>query len=222
MKFSGVVFDFNGTLFLDSLMHERAWKEVASDILGRPISTEEYYRDLNGKANRLIMEILLGDAFTEEALIQAEIAKEARYRELCLAEPGFIKLTAGAEELFDWLKANGIPMAIATASEITNVEFYWEQFGLRKWFTEDRLIYCNGTFAPKPSPEIYYKAAAALGLKPENLIICEDSYAGLRAAHAAGAGYLYGIAAGKETELGAGLMDAVISDFTQFDRNLLK
>lgn len=220
MKFNGVVFDFNGTLFLDSVMHERAWKKVASEIVGRPITTEEYYRDMNGKCNRLIMEILLGDRFTEEALQQAEVAKEQRYRELCLAEPGFIQFINGAEQLFDWLKGKGIPMAIATASEISNVRFYREQFGLDRWFPPERIIYNDGSFPLKPAPDIYLKAAAVLGLSPAELVIAEDSYAGLRAAHAAGAGWLYGISAGQEQVIGAELCNAVIPDMNHFDKEL--
>lgn len=222
MKFSGVVFDFNGTLFLDSLMHELAWKKVAKELFGKVITTEQYYREMNGKENKLIMDILMEGSYTHEQLMQAEVAKEESYRQLCLAEPGFIRFTAGAEALFDWLKEKGIPMAIATASEISNVEFYWKQFGLERWFTAERVIYNDHTFPLKPNPDIYFKAAQVLGLAPESLIICEDSGAGLRAAKAAKAGYIYGIAAGKETEMAADLIDAVIPDFTAFDRGLLK
>lgn len=222
MRFNGVVFDFNGTLFLDSVMHERAWIRTAKELFDITVTPEQYYRDLNGKENKLIMDALMGENYTREQLAQAEVAKEECYRRLCLEEPGFIRFTPGAEALFDWLKEKGIPMAIATASEISNVEFYWEQFRLDRWFAEQELIYNDHTFPLKPNPDIYYKAAELLGVPPRELVICEDSGAGLRAAKAAGAGYLYAIAAGAETALFAGLPDAVIHDFTQFDRNLLK
>ena len=221
MKMNGVVFDFNGTLFLDSVMHERAWIQTAKELLGITVTPEQYYRELNGKENKLIMDALTGGSYTPEQLMQAEVTKEESYRRLCLEEPNFIRFTEGAEALFDWLKAREIPMAIATASEISNVRFYWEQFRLERWFSAERLIYNDHTFPLKPSPDIYHKAAALLGVPPEQLVICEDSGAGLQAAKAAGAGYLYAIVAGAETALFAGLPDAVISDFTQFDRGLL-
>ena len=39
---------------------------------------------------------------------------------------------------------------------------------------------------PKPDPEIVLKAVEALGLKPEECLMLEDSFSGVRAAHAAG------------------------------------
>lgn len=39
----------------------------------------------------------------------------------------------------------------------------------------------------KPNPEIYLKAAEHLGVRPENMLVLEDSETGTRAAAAAGA-----------------------------------
>ncbi|MBQ6824283.1 MAG: HAD family phosphatase [Clostridia bacterium] len=219
MTYSGIVFDFNGTLFLDSPMHEKAWIQTAKALFDITVTPEQYYRELNGKENKLIMDAIMG-SYTPDQLMQAEVTKEETYRRLCLKEPGFIRFTEGAEALFDWLTERGIPMSIATASEISNMKFYWEQFRLERWFTPERVIYNDHTFPLKPNPDIYFKAAQALGVPPEKLVICEDSGAGLRAAKAAGAGYIYAIAAGAETAMSAGLMDAVIPDFTYFDRSL--
>lgn len=221
MALKGVIFDFNGTLFLDSEMHERAWQEISLLLFDRPIPTEEYREHINGRCNRLILDYLLG-SYTEEQLEQAEIAKEERYRELCRATPGFIRLTNGAEALFDTLKEMGIPMAIATASEISNVEFYWKEFQLERWFTRDRIIYSDGTIPMKPAPDIYLEAAKRLGLSPAEVIVAEDSNAGLQAARNAKVGWLYAITAGEETAFGRELADQAITDFTHFDINLLK
>ena len=41
----------------------------------------------------------------------------------------------------------------------------------------------------KPDPEIYLTAAARIGVRPEEMLVLEDSEAGTRAAHAAGGAY---------------------------------
>jgi len=217
MKFKGVIFDFNGTLFFDSEMHERAWQEVSVALFDRPIPTAEYREHLNGRCNRLIVEYLLKGNFTEEDVARAEIAKEERYRTLCRETPGFIRFTKGAEALFDALKARGIPMAIATASEISNVEFYWKEFDLARWFTRDRIIYSDGTLPMKPAPDIYLAAAKRLGLSPAEVIVFEDSNTGLQAARNAKVGRIYAITGGDDTAFGRELADKAIPDFTYFN-----
>ncbi len=222
MKFKGVIFDFNGTLFLDSEMHERAWQEVSLELFDRPIPTAEYREHLNGRSNRLIVEYLLKGTFTDEDVTRAEVAKEERYRELCRETPGFIRFTNGAEALFNALKARKLPMAIATASEISNVEFYWKEFDLARWFSREQIIYSDGTLPMKPAPDIYLEAAKRLGLSPAEVIVFEDSNTGLQAARNAKVGRLYAITAGEDTAYGRELADEAIPDFTFFDLNSLK
>jgi HAD superfamily hydrolase (TIGR01509 family) len=186
-------------------------------LFDRPIPSAEYQEHLNGRCNKLIVEYLLNGNYTDEDVTRAELLKEERYRVLCRETPGFIRLTNGAETLFDTLKARGIPMAIATASEISNVEFYWKEFDLARWFTFDRIIYSDGKLPMKPAPDIYLEAAKRLGLSPAEVLVFEDSHAGLQAARNAKVGRLYAITGEESGAFGRELADKTIPDFTYFD-----
>ncbi len=217
MKFSGVVFDFNGTLFLDSAYHEQAWKDYAKKLRKEPLGNEEYYSKLNGKENRYIIEYLTGEKLDEKELLRMGLEKEAYYRELCLKEPEKLVLNQGAEAFFEKLLARGIPFAIASACEKSNMDFYRQQFKLERWFTEDHLIYSDGTFPSKPAPDIYLKAVARLGREPKDVVVFEDSFSGITAAHAAGVGHLVVISAGQPFIKGKEFADRLITDFREVD-----
>ncbi len=222
LHLAGVVFDFNGTLFLDSPFHEEAWRLIGKNRLGREFSSEEFYRKMNGCGNREILHFLVQDQLTDAQAREIEAEKEALYRKLCLRKSGELHLHKGAEALLNELARRHIPFAIATSSDETNVRFYREQFQLSRWFRPERIVYNDGRFPAKPAPDLYLAAAQQLGVPPAQLIVAEDSVMGLQAAKAAGYGYLYAISAGQKAVLGAALADRVIEDFTQFDRGLLE
>ena len=56
--------------------------------------------------------------------------------------------------------------------------------GLLGYF--DQIIGGDMVERSKPEPDIFLEACRRLGSKPENCYVIEDSYNGIRAAHAAG------------------------------------
>lgn len=50
----------------------------------------------------------------------------------------------------------------------------------------DAVVYGNEVEHGKPEPDIFLLAAGAIGVKPENAIVVEDSINGIKAGHAAG------------------------------------
>ena len=82
----------------------------------------------------------------------------------------------------------GVPFALATGSDLGHVSFYLKELGLDRWFSEENMVWDDGTYPGKPAPEIYRKAAAKLGLDPSECLVFEDGTSGIRAANAAGAG----------------------------------
>jgi beta-phosphoglucomutase-like phosphatase (HAD superfamily) len=51
----------------------------------------------------------------------------------------------------------------------------------------DFILTCDDVTLGKPHPEVYQKAAARLNLRPDDMLVLEDSPNGLRAAKGAGA-----------------------------------
>jgi len=182
----GILFDFNGTLYFDSDKHLQAMRRCFS-TWGK-VPTDEYIiQNVFGRTNRQIyMENGKADATDEDIERWAE-EKERLYREACM-QSALSSLAPGAEELLDYLKEHHIPYAVATGSGLDNVEFYFSYLKLGRWFSMDNLIYCDGSIPGKPAPDIYHKAANAIGLSAKDCLIFEDGTSGLRSAFASGAG----------------------------------
>ena len=92
----------------------------------------------------------------------------------------------GATQMLDYLKENSIPFALATGSEIDNLNFYIEHLNLGRWFDESNTVYGDGTFPGKPAPDIYLLAAKKIGLDASECIVFEDGTSGIISAQSAG------------------------------------
>lgn len=184
----GVIFDFNGTMFLDSPLHEQAWIDMAKKLRTEPLGIEEFYANLQGRTNLQIITYLLGRQPSADELESITEEKELLYRTRCSAPGGLHTLAPGVENFLNQLKPTGIPFTIATGSYLPNVQFYFSHLHLEKWFRFDDVIYDDGTYPGKPSPDIFLKAAEKIGVKPADCLVFEDSYAGICSAVAAGIG----------------------------------
>jgi HAD superfamily hydrolase (TIGR01509 family) len=217
MKNGGVIFDFNGTLYWDSAYQETSWDEYLEkhDINLTRIQKRENVHGRNGKdtfeflfKRRLTAEEV--DLFTEE--------KEIMYREECLKHK--MELAPGAKALLEHLKAENIPMAIATASGKTNVDFFIEKLDLLEYFDREHIIFDDGSIIGKPDPDLFERAIHRLGVNKESSIIFEDSYPGIKAAINAKVSTVIIVNSNKEDYDEFNF--PVIQHFDEFDRNLLK
>jgi len=186
MSIKGILFDFNGTLFFDSELHLLAFSQCFTDRGMKPLDREYVIRNIFGKQNEEIYRTYFDANATDEEQKAFAAEKEGKYIRLCSETDGYTSLCKGAEEMLEYLKANGIPFCIATGSDLENVEFYFKHLKLDKWFSLDNIVYTDGSFRGKPAPDIYELAAARIGLSPSECVVFEDGTSGLRAAKAAG------------------------------------
>lgn len=219
----GVIFDFNGTMFLDSPLHERAWIDMAKKLRKEPLGIEEFYINLQGRTNLQIITYLLGrePSATELAVITEE--KELLYRTRCSAPDGLHTLAPGVEDFLNKLKPTGVPFTIATGSYRPNVEFYFSHLGLSKWFDFNNVIYDDGTYPGKPFPDIFIKASQKIGVQPADCLAFEDSYAGIRSAVDAKIGRIVTVEATLDSDKVSqiGNVFAMKSGFTEIDIDIL-
>lgn len=220
MKIDGIIFDFNGTLFQDSKLHEDAWRDYSAKLRGTPFSDEEMHKYMFGRSNEEIITYAIGRKPTPEECLKWANEKEAYYRELVLKDPKNIKLVDGAEEFFDYICEKNIPHTIATGSEKTNVDFFIETFHLDKWFDVDKIVFDDYKIKGKPDPAIYLKALEIMGLKAENTLVFEDSYSGIRAANSAHVGRLVAINDNPETFQHKDDVFAVVKNFVGAEKFL--
>ena len=96
-----------------------------------------------------------------------------------------IPVKSGASELLQHLKANGVRTAVATSTRAETARQHLEMAQLLDLF--DEIIGGDQVANGKPDPEIYHKAAEALGQSAPDCIIFEDSDPGVLAAVRSGA-----------------------------------
>lgn len=183
MKYKGLIFDFNGTIFWDTRFHNAAWDLMLPRYGRDSIPDEEKFVHIHGHNNTDIFNYLFPRQLTPEQIRKMAEEKEQIYRDICRRH--HMELAPGLTALLDYLKEHGIRRNIATASSRQNIDFYFEHLELGRWFDYDKVSYDDGTVKSKPDPEIFLRAIDRLGLTPEETVIFEDSQTGLKAATAA-------------------------------------
>ena len=184
-RFKGILFDFNGTLFFDSDFHIEAFQKIFPRF-GAPAPTrEDVVGRILGRSNAMIYKENIDPQASDAETCEFARKKESMYYGICLENKERFKLTEGAIEFLDYLKAEGIPFTIATGSDRESVDFFFKYLDLDKWFDIDKMVYIDGTFNSKPAPDCYIMAAEKLGLKAEDCLVFEDGTSGIMAANAA-------------------------------------
>lgn len=97
---------------------------------------------------------------------------------------GEVPLMPGAEELLTQVQDSGIPFGLVTSNTRRVCDLVIATIPDIKFHV---TITVDDVSEPKPSPEGYLKAAKALKVDPEKVLIFEDSGPGVRAAAASGA-----------------------------------
>lgn len=222
MKYKGIIFDYNGTLFFDSKKHYDAWKLFSKQLRGYEFSDDEMRNHMFGRTNEDIISYAIGKKPDRELCQKLAKEKESLYRQMCLKDRENFHFAPYATDFLDFLCKKNIPHTIATMSEKDNVDFYIKEMNLPKWFDVSKIVYDDGTIPGKPAPDIYLKAAKNLNLLPEQCIVVEDAVSGIKAAKNAGIGYIVAIASLESKELYKNMSEVneIISDYSQFNREL--
>lgn len=187
----GCIFDFNGTLLFDTPAHADAWRAFLLEE-GVAVTDADIQKHIQGRPNPDILRHFLGE-LTDQEILTCSKRKEEKYRAVCLQKNDWFRLVDGVPEMFDRLQAEGVPFTIATSSQWDNVSFYFEHLGLDRWFTPETLVFDDGKMRGKPAPDIYLRAMALIGCRPDECAVFEDSLSGIQAGRAAGAGWIVAV-----------------------------
>jgi HAD superfamily hydrolase (TIGR01509 family) len=173
-----IIFDMDGLLVDTERTTRQIWQAATADC-GFVLSDELYltFIGLGEEEAEAVLASRFGDGFTVSAFRENRIA---RMRDLNAA--GGAPFKSGAREILAWVATLGIPIGLATSSRLEEVH---ERLGaatdlLTTITTRDNVR------RGKPSPDIYLAAAESLGVEPAECLAVEDSFAGIRAATAAG------------------------------------
>lgn len=177
MRYRAVLFDLDGLLVDSELLNYH----VISDLLsqnGHTLQREVFARLLS--VSTADCDTILSEVYGEAAPLYAVTGPEYRRR----ITAGELKPRPGAAELLDRLDSLGVLKAVASSNSGDNVGLSLRSTGLDVRFP----VIVNGDMVEhtKPAPDLFLLAAEQLGVAPEDCLVLEDSFAGVRGARAAG------------------------------------
>jgi HAD superfamily hydrolase (TIGR01509 family) len=175
-----VIFDMDG-LLVDSERLARAALIETAGVFGILPDLEIFTRMIglpeDGSLNLLRQRYGL-DFPAEKYIRKTAVACEA------LVASGNLQLKAGAHELLAFLDRAGLPKALATSSSRQKAKCTLAAVQIVDRF--DVVVTRTDVARGKPYPDLFLRAAKDLGTSGDQCIALEDSYNGVRAAHAAG------------------------------------
>ena len=213
-----IIFDFNGTLFYDTVFHSKAWQQIYKELHPQEGNGPDggFYC---GPRNDVLLKKIAPWLSHDERQVMSRY-KESVYRDICKKNPEQVRLVKGAEELLDKLKMEKVPFLLASASIKENIDFYFEAFALERWFEKENTVYDDGTYLDKG--EMHKEAAKRLGAEISECVVIEDSVSAIKHAKEVGAGCI--VAVGREENrknIMALGVDYFICDFTEWEDDFM-
>ena len=178
MSLRAVLFDLDG-LLVDS---EPVWSIAEAEVMAW----------LGGPWNAEVKATLVGRRLDDGCRIMATIAGSAvpaeevrRYllTRMCELFEARLPLLPGALTLVEAVRAAGLRTALVSSSYRVLVDAVLTSLGSDRF---DVTVAGDEVAEPKPDPEGYLRAAAALGVRPADCVVIEDSAAGVAAGERAG------------------------------------
>ena len=209
--FKGVAFDLDGLMFNTEDLYFETAREVMAEFGGE--FTREIMRSIMGRRGVESLETLrrmtgLGDS-VDGFVAEVRTRFQSRLDDYC-------RPSHGLQELLDRLDTLGVPRGVATSSSRSHAERLLKRHELMNRFMF--ILSAEDVRQGKPDPEIYLTASRRLNAEPREIVVLEDSPAGIAAAKAAGA---YAVAAPHEHSPAEGLAAADLIVNTLADDRLI-
>ncbi|CAM3615926.1 hypothetical protein BOSP111201_16130 [Bordetella sputigena] len=177
--FQGVIFDMDGLLLNTETLAVRALVSAGEEFgIDTP---RDFCESLIGMPADDCRRLLL-DRYGADAPADALFASATRHLHIMI-DAGLLELRPGAEALLRHLDQRGLPRAVATSSSREKTMHHLTAARVLDRF--DAVVTRDDVARGKPHPDLYLRAADTLGLAPARCLALEDSYNGVRAAHAA-------------------------------------
>ena len=195
-----VLFDFDGVIADTESQYTIFWDRMGKEYLG----LEDFGHTIKGQTLVQIFEKYF-DAMPKE---QEQIVPQLNEFESNMT----YDYIPGAYSFLQKLKAAGIRSAIVTSSNDAKMANVYKAHPEILELV-DKVLTSEHFSKSKPDPECFIKGMELLGGTPQETIVFEDSFHGIKAARASGA-KVVGLATTNKREAIAPLCDMVIDDFT--------
>lgn len=173
------LFDMDGLLFDTERIGRDGWHAAARTLgIAIPETVIAAMRGTGTDTCRALFNAAIpGDHYDEAHALRLRYADEVIRRDGLPVKPG-------VPQLLDWLGARGIPAVLATSTRRQTALDYLAMAGVADRFAA--AVFGPEVARPKPAPDIFLAAAAAVQADPAACVVLEDSPNGLKAARAAG------------------------------------
>lgn len=179
-KMKAAIFDMDGLLFDTEQVYQKNWQIIAGEM-GIWLDPRFPYEICGTSGERMdrILEryyhVENGHPIAERcmAMVRQDLNKDVPEKK-------------GLREILTFFKDLDYKIAIASSSEIEQIEHNLNHAGIRSCF--DALVSgrSSGIKHGKPAPDIFLAAADRVGVEPQACFVFEDAFNGIRAAHKAG------------------------------------
>ncbi|NOZ29344.1 MAG: beta-phosphoglucomutase family hydrolase [Chloroflexi bacterium] len=174
-----VLWDLDGVIADTKALHLESWRVTLAELGVR--LDEEAFHQAFGMRNSEGIPRMLGRPASSEEIQRIGQRKEALFREMLR---GRLQPVPGVREWIARLRERGWRQAVASSAPRRNITAMLEELGLSEAF--DATICGEELNTGKPDPEIFLRAAEAVGVPPERCVVVEDAMVGVEAARRAG------------------------------------
>jgi beta-phosphoglucomutase len=175
-----VIFDMDGVLVDSYEAHFASWKQMLASQ-GLDFTREQFAESFGRTSREIIAENWPEYARDEQTITRWDRQKEQAYREILRKD---LPQMPGAGPLIQSLHREGFALAIGSSAPPENLQVVLDGLDHSECF--DAKITGSDVSRGKPDPEVFLKAAEALGVSPGQCVVVEDAPAGLEAARRAG------------------------------------
>ena len=179
MSLKALLFDLDGTLIDSMPHHQNAWTEWYARR-GLAMNAGEFFAATAGRSNAEILLDLFPSHSADEHVAMAD-EKEAIYREFAAHS---LALIGGAQAFVEAARADGLRLAVCTASTLPNMALAFDRHGIDGWV--ETIVSPADGLRGKPHPDIFLEAARRLGIAPQDCVVFEDAPLGVEGARRAG------------------------------------
>lgn len=178
MKFKNIdlfIFDMDGLIFETEKLYLKFLPEVMKQLGYTPdINTINQTIGMNLSSMKQLYENKYGKDFPFATLSEKVYEKLIDHN-----EKYGLELVPGVLDVLNYLHDKGKKCVIASSSGIDIIKKYIKKNNLEKYFCD--YTAGNEITHGKPNPEIFLLAARKQNVNPNNCIVFEDSYNGIRA-----------------------------------------
>lgn len=174
----GVLWDLDGVIVDTGEFHYLSWLQVFKELDLH--FDQDIFNRTFGMNNAGILEWVFGYKPDAAQIEQISDRKESVFRQLV---SGKAKLLPGISHWLQFFLQNGAKQAIASSAPVENIKVLLQELSISDYFN---AVVSGAELPGKPNPDIFLKAAAAIGIPADKCIVVEDAIAGVEGAKRAG------------------------------------